>query len=387
MFGLWFLVTSFFFWRRPKPYPRHAPKTRFAVIIPARNEERVVGALVRSLKAQDYPAELFDVYVAPNNCTDSTEQAARTAGAEIIRPAGPVRCKGDVLHQAIGRLLPMAYDAYLVLDADNLTAPDYLARMNDAFCAGARAVKSAMRVKNPYESWVSACYALYYGLADCIYNRSRNALGLSAKLVGTGFALSRELLQELGGWNTVTIAEDAELAAQLAARGERLRWVPEAVTYDEAPISFRVSLTQRRRWCSGIMSTAEVRMGELLRACVSRGTIRAFDMMLFLSMPFYQALSPIPMLFLLSVVGVSAFPAAVLGALAGLAGMMLLGGLIALLLGERDRHIWKGVLAFPIFMASWLPLQVLSLFRRTVGWKEIRHGERKQDCREEAPAA
>ena len=336
LFGLWFPLTSLLFWRRPRPFPRRDPKTRFAVILPARNEERVIGALIRSLRAGDYPAELYDIYAVPNNCTDRTEQAARAAGAEILHPAGPVRCKGDVLHQAMNRLLPMAYDAYLVLDADNVVTQDYLSRLNDAFCAGARAVKSAIRVKNPEASWVSACYALYYGLSDCIYNRSRAVLGLSAKLVGTGFALSRELLQEMGGWNTVTIAEDAELAAQLAARGERLWWVPEAVTRDEAPVDFRTSLTQRRRWCSGIMSTAELRMGELVR---SRGGILAFDMGMFLSMPFWQALSPVPMLLLLAGAGETWLSGLALSAAAGLLGTLLLGGVVALLLGERG--LWK----------------------------------------------
>ena len=379
LFGLWFVVTSLFFWKRVRPFRRHRPKTRFACVIPARNEAAVVDGLVRSLKAQNYPGELFDIYVAPNNCTDRTEEAAREAGAHILHPVGPVRCKGDVLHQAFARLLPMDYDAFLIFDADNVASPDYLSRMNDAFCDGARAVKSAIRIKNPYDSWVSACYSLYYGLADSVYNRSRAALGLSAKLVGTGFGMSRALLEELGGWNTETIAEDAEFAALLAERGERLWWVPEAVTYDEAPTDFGVSLTQRRRWCSGIMSAAEARMGALLRAAPPKGGVRVFDMMCFLSMPFYQALSPLPMLLLmLTAAGTGVLLQQLLGALLGgvlgLLGMVLFGGIIALLMGERDRRIWKGILTFPVFMASWLPLQILSLCRRTTGWKEIRHG-------------
>ncbi|MFR1260574.1 MAG: glycosyltransferase [Oscillospiraceae bacterium] len=68
--------------------------------------------------------------------------------------------------------------------------------------------------------------------------------GLSSKLVGTGFAVHRSVLEQSGGWNSATIAEDAEFAAYLAETGTRVWFVPEAVTYDEAPASVRVSLRQ-----------------------------------------------------------------------------------------------------------------------------------------------
>ena len=55
--------------RRPR-YSPAAPRTRFAVLAAGRNEEAVISGFVRSILAQDYPRELFDVYVLPNNCTD-----------------------------------------------------------------------------------------------------------------------------------------------------------------------------------------------------------------------------------------------------------------------------------------------------------------------------
>ena len=211
--SLWFVLTALFFWKKPASWPVSSPRTRFACLIPARNEAAVVGALVRSLRAQDYPAALCDIYVLPNGCTDGTEAAARAAGARILSCSGPVRCKGDVLHQAIERLLPLGYDAFCVFDADNLVHPAFLARMNDALAAGARVAKARLCAKNPGASWVSGCYALYYGMNELFFNRPRAALGLSVKLVGTGFAVHRELLVRMGGWNTQTLAEDAEFSA------------------------------------------------------------------------------------------------------------------------------------------------------------------------------
>ncbi len=372
-FSLWFLLTALLFWKRPAPYPRRAPKTRFACLIPARNEEAVVAALVRSLRAQNYPAALYDVYVIPNNYTDNTADAARAADAHILRCRAPVRRKGDALHEAIAQLLPRRYDAFCLFDADNLVHPDFLARMNDAVCAGARVAKAGMRVKNPRDSWVAGCYALYFALNDTFFNRSRANLGLSAKLVGTGVTVHREVLERLGGWNTATIAEDAELAAQCAALGERVRWVPEALTYDEAPVSFRVSLTQRRRWCSGVMSVAEAELPRLLRAAPAAGRARRADLCFFLLAPFVQALSPVPAL-------LRACAAAGTGRLGAWAASLLLAwcgaALFSALLARcaPERGLWRSAALFPVFMASFLPLQVLSLLRRTTAWQPIPHG-------------
>ena len=80
IFTLYFGAVALFTLCRRRPIPHAAPRTRFAVVIAARNEERVIANLIRSVRSQDYPAELVDVYAVPNNCTDNTEDAARAAG-------------------------------------------------------------------------------------------------------------------------------------------------------------------------------------------------------------------------------------------------------------------------------------------------------------------
>ena len=377
-FSFYFLIIALFAWKRPRPYPKSRPRTRFACLIAARNEEAVIGALVESLRAQSYPAALYDIYVIPNNCTDDTEGAARAAGAQIFRCFEPVRCKGDALHEAVSWLLPRGYDAFCVFDADNLVHQDFLSHMNDAFCAGARVAKARMRVKNPGDSWVAGCYGLYFALFDVFFNRPRAALGLSAKLVGTGFAVHREVLLRQGGWNTETIAEDAEFAAQCACRGERVWWVSEALTFDEAPASFRVSLTQRLRWCSGIQCVAREKLGDLVRALGRADEPRVIDMMFFLCAPFVQVLSLVPGLLLFldallcGMAGGWMLFLAVSLLLVG-AGMIVLAAAAAVSFGYRGRGMIKSVLLFPLFMASWLPLQTAALAHPVRSWRPIRH--------------
>ena len=168
IFTLYFAAVAVFALRRRKKYPRTLPRTKFAVVVAARNEEAVIGNLVHSVLTQDYPAALRDIYVVPNNCTDFTEAAAVAAGAHIIHCTGPVSCKGDALHQAFAQLLTMDYDAFVVFDADNVLERDYLARVNDAIAAGATVLKTRTRAGNPTASGVAGCYGLYNTCFDLI---------------------------------------------------------------------------------------------------------------------------------------------------------------------------------------------------------------------------
>ena len=364
---------------RRRRWPKAAPQTRFAVVVAARNEEAVIGNLIYSIRCQSYPEDLRDIYVVPNNCTDFTEAAARAAGAEILHCLTPVSSKGGALHQAFAQLRDKNYDAFLVFDADNVLEPDYLAHMNDAFAAGAMVCKSRTRAGNPSASGVAGCYGLYNVIFDLIWNRPRAACGLSAKLVGTGFAFRREVLEALGGWNTTTIAEDAEFAAQCAQAGFRVCWVPDAVNYDEEPNSFRVSLRQRYRWCSGVMQVGRKSLGGMWRTASPRPMLR-WDMTMFLLATFTQAISGLLLAWSL-LAGIAA-GGGLLPALCGLGlyyvGGMGLGVILCLLGGYAIEGMTKSILLFPVFMASWLPLQVLSLFRDSTSWHQVAHRGQQQ---------
>ncbi len=383
LFSFWFLATSILFWKKPKPYPRRRPQCRFACVIPARNEERVIGDLVKSLRAQDYPGELFDIYVVPNNCTDATWRKAAEAGARILRCCRPVKNKGDALHQALGYLMRKDYDAFCVFDADNLVSAQFLSRMNDAILAGAGVAKGRMVTKNPVDSWVAGCYAIYNGVNELIYNRSRASQGLSAKLVGTGFAVSRHVLEKTGGWRTVTLAEDAEYSAVCAEIGEKVWWVPEAVTFDEAPRTLSVSLIQRKRWCGGIMDVSKRRLGQLIRALPRANAPRAMDSIVFFSIPFVQAFSPLPVIlgWAAPLGGEGGLASVLSGILCGYAVTAALGLYVYLRLGRPGKLF--GVLMFPVFMFTWIPLQITALVSPVTSWREIKHFGGGRDSREQ----
>lgn len=372
LFTVYIGVTALFMFKKRKPYPKAEPDTRFAVVIPARNEEKVIGNLIRALQRQEYPKDKFDIWVAANNCTDRTAEIAQSLGANVFAATGTITCKGDVLHQVMETLLPMDYDAFVFFDADNIPVPDFLQRMNDALAAGERVCKGRLKSGNARESWVSGSYGLYHALLEWTYSRPHSAMGCSSNLVGTAFAAHRQVFDELGGWNTVSLCEDTEFLAQSTRIGHRVAWVYEAMSYDEQVARFGVSLRQRLRWCSGMIRVARNETKHLLsKNCpkrkmaidlamlfiVSHTSPIAFALML-LSLPFVE-----PVMLLLMAGGM------VLACI----GMMLLAAVLCYAGGYGIKGMGKTILLFPIFMASFIPLQFYALFEPVRKWEVVEH--------------
>lgn len=374
IYGVYFAIVSMFCLKKDRPDPEAQQQLRFAALIPARNEERCIAALVESLHRQNYPRELVDIFVIPNNCTDRTAEAALAAGAQVLNVSPRVHSKGQALHEAFSQLLAgEAHEAYCVFDADNELNPDFLAEMNKAL-SHSRAAKSRIFAKNPHESWVCACYEAFFCNANLLLNGARRRIGLTAHLIGTGFAVRRDLMEELGGWNTETLTEDAEFYAMLSAQGEKIAFVPTAVVYDEEPLSFRESLVQRRRWMSGILEVTRLTGPELLQSILTGvGGRFAADCLIQLSFVFVQAWI-LPMFFLrLCADPMGAMTGLPLSALSFALGAIFAGGFSLLLERRLTLRTGAALLLYPLFVFSFLPLQTLGLLLPNRQWKPIRH--------------
>lgn len=365
--------------KRKSDFPKTAPRKRIAVVAAARNEENVIGQLVKSLKNQDYPAELFDVIVIPNNCTDDTEGAALRAGARVIRVWGEVHSKGEALKDAFSQLLDEnRYDAYAIFDADNLVHPGFMRAANDALNAGARIAQGYRDSKNPFVNWVSGGSSVFYWFMDRLYNHARRVIGSSAALNGTGFVISADLLRETG-FTTHSLTEDLEYTAQCAIRGEKIYWMDDAITYDEQPERLMDALTQRKRWFGGAWQCKKYYFRDLLR---TRSLI-AVDMMLVFGSIYILILGFLPILtglvsmavyavntpeYLWPLVGV-----ALLSAIGSVIAMQAFAILVCALEKKNIRRMWKGILLFPLFMALWMLANWSCILTGPPQWKPIQH--------------
>ena len=383
LWGLWYLISGLACVRKPADYGFHPARTRFAVLVAARNEELVIGPLINSLLTQDYPSDLYDIWVIPNNCTDNTALAAWNFGAKVLECTVPVKSKGEVLRFAYNRLRGRQYDAWLIFDADNVVDSRFLAEMNNARLAGVQAAQGYRDSKNPYDTAVSGCSSIYYWMMDRFHNGGKAGMGLSAMIGGTGFMVTQRLLDRLGGWRTETISEDLELTAQTVLAGERVAYVPKAVTYDEQPLTWEQSFTQRRRWTSGTLQVARRYLPDLGERQAQRARLALFDFEFTLLLPAYQlaALSGLVCTALAASLGGKSLTQALVLGLTGACGNVawaaltatVAAGIVITLEGKWDRRLWKGLTAYWLFLLTWLPITAASFWKKTTVWKEIRH--------------
>lgn len=383
VWGLWYLISGLTCIRKPLDYGFHPAHTKFAVLIAARNEELVIGPLINSLLTQEYPADLYDVWVIPNNCTDNTALAARNFGANVLECTVPVKSKGEVLRFAYNRLRGRQYDAWLVFDADNVVDSRFLAEMNNARLAGAQAAQGYRDSKNPYDTAVSGCSSIYYWMMDRFHNGGKAGLGVSAMIGGTGFMVTQKLLDKLGGWHTATMSEDLEVTTQAVLAGEQVAYVPKAVTYDEQPLTWEQSFAQRRRWSSGTLQVAQRYLPALGEKMAEHPRLVLFDFEVTLLLPAYQlaALAGLVCTALTAALGGRTPLQALALAVAGVCGSIawaaftatVAAGIVIIMENKWDRRLWKGLCTYWLFLLTWLPITAVSFWKKTTVWEEIRH--------------
>ena len=354
---------------------------KFMAIIPAHNEETVIKNLVESLVAQDYPKELYDIYVIADNCTDATAEIAKEAGAIVYKRFDEVnKTKGHALNWFIKQKIEedADYDALCVFDADNIVDKNFLKNMNKKLCQGEEVVQGYRDIKNPTDSWIAGGYAIFYWMMHRFYHLARYNLGLSPLLNGTGFMVKFDVLKP-NGWQTITLTEDIEFSLINIAQGRKLGWAVDAIVYDEQPTGFKQSWSQRSRWTVGHLQCMKEYTGKLINGVKEYKTLMNFDGALYLF--------GIPMMLLTFL-------------LLGVNGLLYLGAEMTLpdLIGNYSRYLiatflmpvitgtaimalekkpiksmWKAILMYPIFMGSWIVINIKCLIKPNTKWEKIEH--------------
>jgi cellulose synthase/poly-beta-1,6-N-acetylglucosamine synthase-like glycosyltransferase len=370
-----------------KQEPHKEPQAhRYAVLIAARNEENVLPHLLRSIREQDYPAELVDTYVIADNCTDRTAQIAAEGGARVYQRFNRQQIgKGYALSYLLGRMREDRvldhYDAFLVFDADNLLEKNYITEMNKTCSDGYESFCGYRNSKNYGASWVSAGYALWY-LHDSVHlNQSRMLVGTTCAVSGTGFGFTRELLERCGGWHFFTLTEDIEFDTWCATNGVRIGYCPSAMLYDEQPENLKVSWKQRTRWVQGGIQISFKYAGELLRGLFRGGRISyaSFET-LTLSLWGYGTSALIAAFAMATTAISSQWPAVLLSFLWGAASMygsmFFIGALTTATEWDKIRATKKQkigyLFTFPLFMMTYIPVSVCAVFKK-FQWQSVEH--------------
>lgn len=373
--------------------PKAAKQHRYAFFIAAHNEEPVIANLVQSIKDQDYPAELIDIFVVADACTDNTAQAARDAGA-IVYERNDLARKGKswVMDYGFDRILreyPGKHEAFFIFDADNLLSRDYVSIMNDAFDQGYLALTSYRNSKNFGSSWISSAYATWFLREARYLNNARMILGTSCAVSGSGYLVSSKIIEGMHGWDFHTLTEDIQFSTFCAVHGVRIGYAP-AEFYDEQPLTLSASWKQRMRWTKGFYQVFFTYGRHLLKAIIKFRRFAAYDLLMIIAPGMLLTLISLLANGTFIIVGMMSH-----GFLATDAEIEMCVGSLLLTLGfmyitffamgllttiTEFRHIhcpakWRivaNLFTFPLFMFTYIPLTVAALFLK-VDWVPTPH--------------
>ena len=196
----------------------------------------MLGNLIDSIRAQDYPSHLVTIFVAADHCTDRTAQIAREKGAVCYeRFDTEHRTKGYALQFLVEQIRRdygvESFEGYFLFDADNLLKEDYISRMNESFDAGEKIITSYRNTKNFDDNWISASYGIHWLRTIRNEHRARSVFRLATRIQGTGFLFANEIIRD--GWNYTSLTEDRALSADAVVQGYRISYNNAAEFFDE----------------------------------------------------------------------------------------------------------------------------------------------------------
>lgn len=396
------------FFKKDKPQLHKLTQLhRYAILIAARNEENVVANLLTSIRNQTYPAALIDIFVVADNCTDHTAEVARKSGAIVWERFNKEYIgKGYAIKYLLKKVSETygsdTYDGFFVFDADNCLDSHYIEEMNQTFSTGYKMITSYRNSTNFDGNWISSGYAINFLRESQFVNRPRMILGTSCAISGTGFLFSKDLLDEIGGWNFFLLTEDIQFSVETITRGYQIAYNPNAIFYDEQPLHFSISWNQRKRWVKGNLQVFKQYKKQLFTGLWKNKTFACYDMMnctcftalLALVGTVIQIGSAIEM-----IIQGTPLPLILSTLAPGLLSSYLTLATVAFVtvLSEWNRiscSTWKkcvSIITFPIYMATYIPITFAAVFTKTV-WKPIPHGasihrETKEKCIKEADMA
>jgi cellulose synthase/poly-beta-1,6-N-acetylglucosamine synthase-like glycosyltransferase len=295
---------------RPRVPSASNRQMRFDIIVPAHNEELVIEAVVRSLKAVDWPEDRFRVVVVADNCTDATATIAGAAGAHVMK-------RVDQEHRGKGYALDFAFkisrargwaDAVLVVDADAEVSSNILEACACRMERGEKAVQVHYGVSNTNASWRTRLLSIAKASFHIVRSRGRERLGVSCGIRGNGWSVTHDLLDQVP-YKAFSLTEDLEYGIDLGAAGTRVAYADEAHSDAEMVSGEKDSRKQRQRWEQGRFQLIKSRTLPLLLQAVRQPSRVCLDLALDLMvLPVSYVYLNVGLLLVLSLWAASQYP-------------------------------------------------------------------------------
>lgn len=365
----------------------------YSFVIAARNEERIVGNLIESIRLQDYGGRIANIFVVADNCTDNTAELCRSLGAVVYE-------RYDREHARKGYALKFLFenimrdfgidhcDGYFVFDADNLLAPDFVSRMNEAYEDGFGIVTSYRNTKNFDTNFISAAYGLHFCHNSLGRHRPRSVLGIGTHLTGTGYLIDSGLLRN--GWNYVNFTEDDEITLVMAGKGIKVGYCEAAEFFDEQPHDIVTVFNQRVRWAKGRLTNFFLHGAQAFKGIFTHRSFTCYDMFTHyfpygLFSFILGIIYPITAFVVGFITNTNDYGGMALNLLSTLGSMYVSELFAGVMTAVRERRhirctngkLFLYVLLFPWYTMISIPVYLIAIFKN-VTWVPIKHDDNRK---------
>lgn len=383
-----------------KKLPDANKEHKFAILIPARNESKVIEGLLNSIKNQTYNQDLLETYVIVEKSDDPTCQIAKNYNNTnvFVREHLELKGKGYALDECIQKIFKenKEYDAIFIFDADNILSPTFIEEMNKSYDAGYKIALGYRNSKNWNDGWIASCSALTFSMINTFHNKCRAKFNRNVILSGTGFYIDFDEIKKIGGWKFYSLTEDYELTLFSALNNINSTYNEYAEFFDEQPTSLRTSWNQRLRWVKGHSQSDKKYIKKLIKSAIIQKGNK------FNKTEFALSILPIATMlitiigytiytFILSIIGFCLRePLAIRVLMAcGVSAVVIYIFLVlytALMISAERKRInlthknaFICCLANPFFMFMYIPIFFRSISKKQVEWTPIVHSVTKID--------
>lgn len=254
-------------------------KGKFAILIPARDESRVIEELLNSILNQTRKIDSDDVYVIVEEESDKTVEIVKNKNMNIVfRHDLSKKRKGYALDDAIKEILEQKkhYDAYFIFDADNVLDKDYIKNMEEAYEDGYDIGIGYRNTKNGNDSVIAAASSLTFSMINTLGNEHKTKCNNTLTISGTGFYIKGDIVEKLSGYPFNSLTEDYELTLYATLNDLTTTYVKNAIFFDEQPVKYNITINQRTRWIKGFFEARKKYIPLLLKKEINKNFSSSF---------------------------------------------------------------------------------------------------------------
>ena len=246
--------------------------TRFLILFPAYNEDRVIVNAVEQFLLQDYPKTHYTVVVISDHMQPKTNEILGKMPIKLLTPTFEKSSKAKAMQYAINHV-EGDFDNVVVLDADNVVRTDFLSQLN-ILCTVYDAIQCHRCAKNANND-VAVLDGASEEINNTLFREAHNRLGLSSALIGSGMCFNYNLFKQ-NVFQLKTAGEDREMEALLLKQGIFIKYAPDIHVFDEKVSSQDNFQRQRMRWMTVQIQSLLNQLPQIPQAII-QGNINFID--------------------------------------------------------------------------------------------------------------